>query len=126
MLVHVYSSSDMSITKSTFNKACKSFLTVQPRIQEKKDELKTIQKESKTHLSIIKTYMTVNDVTELTVGGFTFTNDIAERLPWSEKNVAQIIEPDSDFFERYREQFAKNKQKFSCRPPKRARESTED
>jgi hypothetical protein len=116
----------MSVTKSTFNKACKAFLQTQPVIQEKKDQLKAVQKESKAHVAIIKTYMTANDVTEFTVGGFTFTNDISERLPWSEKNVAQLIEPDSDFFERYREQFAKTKQQFKCRPPKRQREAEDE
>ena len=96
-------------------------------VDQKKQELKEVQKESKAQLSIIKSYMVSQDMTHLTLdGGYTFTNQITERLSWNEKNVAQLIDPHSDFFERYREQFTATSQKFACKPPKRPRSASTD
>ena len=114
-----------TITKQSFKRACKDFIKAQPAIGEAKEHLKDAQKEAKAHIAVIKAYMQSHDLTELDVSGFTFTNLPMEKLSWSEKNVATILQ-DESFFDTYRQQFTQTKPSFSFRPPKRVRSASND
>jgi len=107
-------------SKSDFKKACNAFVQLQPDIKDLKEQLKAKQKQVKQHVSIIRSYMESHQMTNLDIAGFTFTQETKQRLPWSEKNVAALLQ-DESFFEEYRRQFTQEKPSFSYRPPKRVR-----
>lgn len=101
-----------------FQKACKDFLAMQPKIQKAKDKLNTLSTKNKENIEIIKSHMMEHELEELSVGAFTFANKEVERCRWNEKNLKKIIE-DADIFDRYRQEFTETKKSFSMTKPKK-------
>lgn len=104
-----------------FQKACKDFLAMQPKIQKIKEKLNNLSAKNKENIEIIKSHMVEHELEEINVGAFTFANREVERCRWNEKNLKKIIE-DADVFDRYRQEFTETKKSFSMsRPKKRPR-----
>lgn len=93
---------------------------MQPRISEAKEALKTLRKESGTHVKVIKKYMQEQRVMEMDVSGFTFASEEKEQCRWNEDNLMTVLD-DTGVLERYKEEFTTTKTAFRIKPPKRAR-----
>lgn len=108
-----------------FQKACDDFLALQPKLQKAKEKVKTLNKENKGNIDIIKQHMADNSLSELDVGGFTFSTKEVERCTWNEKNLEEIID-DQEILDRYRETFTETKKSFSMSKPKKRRRADDD
>ena len=108
------------VKQIVFQKACDDFLKLQTKISKIKEKLKTLNKENKGNVDIIKNHMQENELDEYDVGGYKFQKKQVERCSWNEKNLEEIID-DEEILNKYREQFTETKQSFSLQKPKKRR-----
>tara|TARA_Y100000817_G_C16858828_1_gene545024 strand:- start:40 stop:390 length:351 start_codon:yes stop_codon:yes gene_type:complete len=113
------------VKEIVFKKACDDFLRLQTKITKLKDKLKSLNRENKGNVDIIKEHMNENDLTEYDVGGFQFAKKEVERCSWTETNLQEIIE-DEAILQKYREQFTETKQSFSLQKPKKRPRKEDD
>tara|TARA_B100000674_G_scaffold14737_2_gene10707 strand:- start:1483 stop:1833 length:351 start_codon:yes stop_codon:yes gene_type:complete len=113
------------VKEIVFQKACDDFLKLQTKISKLKEKLKTLNKENKGNVDIIKNHMQENELDEYDVGGYKFQKKQVERCSWNEKNLEEIID-DEEILKKYREQFTETKQSFSLQKPKKRRRDEDD
>ena len=113
------------VKEIVFQKACDDFLKLQTKISKLKEKLKTLNKENKGNVDIIKNHMQENELDEYDVGGYKFQKKQVERCSWNEKNLEEIID-DEEILKKYREQFTETKQRFSLQKPKKRRRNEDD
>ena len=67
------------VKEIVFQKACDDFLKLQTKISKLKEKLKTLNKENKGNVDIIKNHMQENELDEYDVGGYKFQKKQVER-----------------------------------------------
>lgn len=104
------------ITKSLFKKACTDFLNRQKVIVQHEDKLKSMKRNQKENIDLIKKYMEENDHKDLEVGGYQFKREEVERCSITQKNLEEFLEAEMD---KYRATYTKSVEKFKMKRPKR-------
>jgi hypothetical protein len=112
-----------TVSNFVYRKACDDFLKLAPEIQEQNNVVKQLRKEQKANIDIIKKHMVENDLTSVSVGGFTFEREEVERCSFTEKNLEEFLE-DPSILDSYREVYSNKGEKFKLNRPKKRRKDT--
>ena len=112
----------MSVNQEQFEEALAAYVNVQATIDDLKSKLKEPAKTQRTAKKIIQTYMSQNNMSELTTGATTFNLVVKEACPVSMDRMEASLGPQAA--DKYREVNLEQKESMKIKHKKSSRGSS--